>query len=144
MRSHAVLLVACVAGAPAFAENAPPAPDAGRYSLAPAESGFLRLDKETGAVSYCSVKDGLSQCRVSADERAALETELERLRRENSELKARLGEGRPGEGRIGEAPRPRAAGPSEEEFDRALTFTERFMRRMMRILREEAPPGQKS
>ena len=55
--------------------------------MTPTQGGFLRLDKETGAVSFCTVDAGLSVCRVSADERAALENEIARLRRDNAELK---------------------------------------------------------
>ncbi len=116
---------------PPPAANAPPS-DCQRFSTTPIEGGFLRLDRETGAVSYCTVKDGVSACRVSAEEREALENEAARLRRENAELKSRLAV----------APPPRAA-PSEEEFERALSFTERFIRRMMRVFKEEAP-GEKS
>jgi hypothetical protein len=111
----------------------PPAPDAGRYSMTPADGGFLRLDKATGAVAFCTAKDGLSLCRAGADERAALEAEIARLKSENTELKSRTGA----------APKAPSTVPSEEEFERALSFTERFLRRMMRIFREEAP-GQNS
>lgn len=107
------------------------APDAERFALTPAEGGFMRLDKVTGAVSFCSVKDGVSVCRAGADERAALEAEIARLRLENTKLKAQLGA----------APRKPSTLPSEEEFERALSFTERFMRRIMRLFREEAPTG---
>jgi len=58
--------------------------------------GFLRLDKETGAVSFCTVDAGLSVCRVSADERAALENEIARLRRDNAELKTARSPNAPG------------------------------------------------
>ncbi len=131
------LFCAALALAPARAEaprpaEAPPQGDAQRYAMTPIEGGFLRLDRETGAVSYCTVKDGVSACRASAEERAGFEDELARLRRENAELKSRLAA----------TPPPRMA-PSEEEFERALSFTERFMRRMMRIFKEEAP-GEKS
>ena len=64
--------------------------------MTPTEGGFLRLDKETGAVSFCTVDAGLSVCRVSADERAALENEIARLRRDNAELKAARGPNAPG------------------------------------------------
>lgn len=117
-------------------ETQPPAAGPDRYSMAPAEGGFLRLDKQTGAVSFCAVKEGVSLCRASADERATLEAELSRLRQENAELKSRLAE----------APAARPNGstlPSEEEFERTLSFTERFLRRIMRVFREEAP-GQRS
>lgn len=130
----AALLAGPVFIGPAQAETPPaPPPDAGRYSMTPAEGGFLRLDKTTGAVAFCTTKDGLSLCRVSADERAALEDEIARLKSENAELKSRTGA----------APKAPSTVPGEEEFERALSFTERFLRRMMRIFREEAP-GQNS
>ncbi len=100
----------------------------GRFSMTPTQGGFLRLDKELGAVSFCTVEAGLSLCRISADERAALESEIARLRRENAELKA-AGGGAPGASPVL---------PREEDMERVLSFTERFMRRIMRIFKEEA------
>lgn len=129
---------AALAEAPGPAQTPPfAAPDAGRFSMTPAERGFLRLDKETGTVAFCAVENGAAVCRLGADERAALESEVARLRQENAELKARIA-GAPG---LSDKP---AATPSEEEFERALSFTERFLRRIMRIFREEAPPGSPS
>ena len=120
---------------PTRAENqAPAAGEPGRYTMTPTEGGFLRLDTQAGSVSFCTVKDGLSLCRASADEKAALEAEVSRLRRENAELRSKLSDA-PTEGSSGV--------PSEEEFERTLSFTERFLRRMMKVLREEAP-GDKS
>lgn len=101
------------------------APEAEHFSLQPVEGGFLRLDKSTGAVSFCTAKEGLSVCRLGADERATMEAEIERLRAENARLKSAA------------AP-PRSTMPGEEEFERALSFTERFLRRIMRLFREES------
>jgi len=129
--------LACGATETALAEA--PAPGAvspaqdGRFSMSPAQGGFLRLDRETGAVSFCTVENGLSLCRISADERAALEDEIARLRRENAELKAAAAQGRS----------LNPALPKEEDFERAMSFTERFLRRMMRLFKED-PPGEKS
>lgn len=105
------------------------APEGERFALTPMDGGFVRMNKETGALSYCSVKEGVTVCRLGAEERAALEAEIERLRKENAALKARA-EASPA--------RPNVS-PSEEEFERALSFTERFLRRIMRLFREEAP-----
>lgn len=120
---------------PLAAPSAPaPSVQEGRFSMTPTQGGFLRLDKETGAVSFCTVEAGLSLCRISADERAALENEIARLRRENTELKAARGPNAPGAS---------PGLPKEEDMERALSFTERFMRRIMRIFKEEAN-GEKS
>lgn len=132
------LLILCGAlslATPARAEPPAPSGEPGRYTMTPAEGGFLRLDTLTGSVSFCSVKEASSSCRASADEKAALEAEVARLTRENAELKGRLS-GAP------TAQQKGASGlPSEEEFERTLSFTERFLRRMMKVLREEAPPN---
>ena len=101
--------------------------------MTPAEGGFLRLDTQTGSVSFCSVEDGQSVCRAGADEIAALEAEVSRLRQENAELKSKLS------GAPAAPPKDSSSVPSEEEFDRTLSFAERFLRRMMKVLREEAP-----
>jgi hypothetical protein len=131
-------LAACASGQRAAKAEAPlspppspsaPAAQEGRFSMTPTQGGFLRLDKDTGAVSFCTVEGGLSLCRVSADERSALENEIARLRRENAELKS---------GRAGGATNPPSTLPKEEEFERALSFTERFIRRMMRVFKDEA------
>lgn len=144
MRIPWPMLAAVAWCAPALAQapmTDPPAPSApapsareGRFSMTPTQGGFLRLDTETGAVSFCTVEAGLSLCRVGADERATLESEIERLRRENTELKAARGPN---------APSASSGLPKEEDMERVLSFTERFMRRIMRIFKEEAN-GEKS
>ena len=134
MRQHFALAALVLAATATFASAEAPAPESERFSITPADGGFVRLNKETGAVSYCSVKDGVTVCRLGAEERSALESEIERLRKENAALKARA------EGAPPPSARPNG-GPSEEEFERALSFTERFLRRIMRIFREEAPNG---
>jgi hypothetical protein len=106
------------------------APEPDRFSLQPAEGGFLRMDKQTGEVSFCAAKDGVASCRLGAEERTALEAEIARLRAENAKLKA-----------AGLAPPKPSTLPSEQEFERAMSFTERFLRRIMRIFKEEAPSG---
>ena len=129
-------LAAALAGPAALAQtSAPPQPTqptapVERFSMTPTEGGFLRLDKETGAVSFCAVEAGASVCRAGFDERAALAKEIAELRRENAELKA---------GR--DAARSQSSAsplPKEEELERALNFAERFIRRMVRALKEES------
>lgn len=134
MRLLLRIVLSALAFAPiaARAEEPPPlaAPDADRFSLQPVEGGFLRLDKETGAVSFCTAKDGVAACRLGAEERTALEAEIARLRQENARLKS-----------TGLSQQKPSQLPSEQEFERAMSFTERFLRRIMRIFREEAPSG---
>ncbi|GLI91471.1 hypothetical protein [Methylocystis echinoides] len=120
------LLLLALASAPALAEETPSiiSPEGEHFTLTPVEGGFMRLDKRSGAVSFCTAKEGVSVCRLGADERAALEAEIERLRAENARLKT--------------AAAPPSTLPREEDFERALSFTERFLRRIMRLFREES------
>lgn len=107
----------------------------GRYTMTPAPDGFLRLDTRTGAVSLCTSSAGTVQCRAGADERGALDQEITRLSNENAELRKKLAAA------TDQAPsaRLRNALPTDAEVNGALDQMEKFMRRMMRIMREEAP-----
>ena len=88
----AVALCTTAAGA-ALAQSAPDT-DNGRYTLSPVADGFLRLDTRTGAVSTCTSKGGWT-CRLVPDERAALDTEIGRLQKENLKLKEQLAQREP-------------------------------------------------
>ena len=138
MRNSFVALGIFILGAlslaiPLRAESQAPLTEQARYAMTPVDGGFLRLDTQTGSVSFCSSKDGQSICRADADQVRALETEVSRLRQENAELKSKLAD----------APTAQSKDlstlPSEEEFDRALSYTERFLRGIKKALREDAP-----
>jgi hypothetical protein len=111
-----------------LAAAAQDAPADGRYTMTPAPDGFLRLDTRTGAVSLCTVSGGAAACRAAADERAALEEEIERLTRENAGLRREAAQ-----------TRSRYKIPTDQDIDRALEVGERFMKRFMQIFRDEAP-----
>ena len=87
-----VVMAAAVSLALAGAAMAQSAPDTenGRYTLAPASDGFLRLDTRTGASSICSDKGSGWACLAMPDERAALDSEIGRLSRDNERLKSDL------------------------------------------------------
>jgi hypothetical protein len=93
------------------------------------DGGFLRLDTRTGMVSLCRLVDGALQCRSGADERAALQSEIDRLAKENEDLKGKVAQVTPGD-------RLRNVLPSDKEIDTALGFMERMMRRMMNMFRD--------
>ncbi|MFN3889388.1 MAG: hypothetical protein ACK4MV_03245 [Beijerinckiaceae bacterium] len=131
LTATAALAAASAAAQPA--PSTPPAPQErdGRYSMTPApDGGFLRLDTRTGAVSHCRIVNADLQCRSGADERAALQSEIDRLARENEDLKSKLAQNRPGD-------RLRNALPSDQEIDTAVNFMQRLMRRMMNLFRED-------
>ncbi len=125
-------ILAMTLSAPAFAQAAasPDPTENGRYSMTPADGGFLRLDTRTGAVSLCKVENGAAFCRAATEERAALQGEIDRLVTQNETLKKQ----QTGSSSL----------PSRQDFDRALDYAEQFMRRMMRIMRDEEPDKNKT
>jgi len=70
-------LAAMLAPPAAAAEGQPD-----RYTMTPADGGFVRLDKQTGAMSFCSGKEGNWDCKPMPDAEQKLQSrigELERL-----------------------------------------------------------------
>ena len=132
-----VALAVLVGAAPETEEHA------GRFVMTPVEGGFLRMDSHTGAVSMCQRSSGKWACQAVADDRRALETELERLGAENRELSGtvrRLEEmlALPDvEGKNRRAEKgPGLQLPSDEEIDRALSYMQRLMRKFKDKMRE--------
>jgi flagellar motility protein MotE (MotC chaperone) len=134
----ASLIVAAALTAPAFVPAA--AQDAGRYTLERTDEGYVRMDRRSGEMSLCQERDGQLICRLAADERSALQAEVDRLQSELDRLEERVDALEGG---------PAAALSEEDEFEQALTFMERFFRRFMDIVKdlerdfggEEAEPG---
>lgn len=139
------LLLSCSA----MAENAGSAP--GRYQIAPDGDGFIRLDTETGALAHCDRSDGVWRCAVVTEDSSdvnrrilALEEELAALRGDLAELAEHLAAIEEGEVETPETSEDLAE-RQEKEFDEALSFAERMMRRffdMVRELKNEEPPQQ--
>ena len=113
-------------------------PPIGRYTMTPAQGGFLRLDTRTGAVSLCSVTNGAVTCTLSADERAAMQAEISRLAQQNAKLETDLRTATKST-----TQRLKEILPTDKDMDKALTYAEKFMRRMMRIMREDEKPGER-
>lgn len=135
--------------APAPSESAP-ATDDGRYTFHRIGDVFVRLDSRTGQVSQCGWSPTGWSCKTVPDERAALENEIGRLQRDNSELKKSLlsrGLELPS-GVVAEAPAaaPVSAAnnpdpsarepkmPSDLELDRAVSFMKNVWRRLVDMM----------
>ena len=112
------------------------AQSSGRFTFQPVEGGgIMRLDSETGHVSMCTRSGSDFACRSVADDRAAMEDEINRLRRENEELRSATGP------RTGSA--PKLSLPSDEELDKAMGLFEKMMRRMMRAMKDDGTPSER-
>lgn len=121
-----LVTTAALFGVLAFSANA----QEGRFQLERSGDGFLRLDRQTGEISRCTDQDGQAVCRTSADERATLIGEIERLDEKVDALELRIA--------ALEAGQPSASGkmPSEQEFEQSLGFMERFVRRFFGIIQD--------
>lgn len=138
----AVLLVMFVT-APAMAqENA-----AGRFTMTPAGEGMLRLDTQTGAVSKCMRDAGNWVCKSVADDRMALENEIDRLSNENQRLRGQLAK-RGLELPPDVKPQPDAPEswlPDDKRIEEFMSFFEMIMRRfkqMAESMQGDASPEQ--
>lgn len=152
-RSILILAGALLLAGSAMAEDA--VSTSGRYQIAPDGDGFVRLDTESGALTHCDKSEGVWRCRTIVEERSDLDLRIMALGEDVASLRSELGGLAERLGAIEEslAPSlenpPAAAVPSpearEREFDQALSFAERMMRRffdMIRELKNEEPPQQ--
>ncbi len=122
----ALLLVMLIA-APVMAKQTA----SGRYTMTPSGEGMLRLDTQTGAVSHCMQDTGRWVCKSIADDRNALENEIDRLSNENRQMRAELAK-RGLEPPSQPEPRgeaPRSWLPSDSQVEEFMSFFEKIMRR---------------
>jgi hypothetical protein len=135
----------------AAAADSAPDTENGRYTLAPAADGMIRLDTRTGTVSNCNNNGNGWACYAVPDERAAMDETIGRLQAENEKLKAQLAErvttalGKNEEAlpkSDKQAGPPKATEgerkieiplPSDQDMDRVMSFVERAWRQLMEM-----------
>jgi len=90
--------------------------DSGRYSMSPAEGGVVRLDRETGAMAFCSGRAGAWSCEEMPVQESALKKRIEELEGEKRALEAerRRREGLLGGGAPPAAEAPEAGAPPDD------------------------------
>jgi hypothetical protein len=123
MRTISALTLTAAMLFPAAAEQSQ------RYTLERTESGFVRMDTATGALSTCVEKEGELVCRLAADDRDAYDADIQALEKRIADLEAMVAGIAPG-----------VAGEdkttSAEDFDTAMDQMEGFFRRFMGIMKE--------
>ena len=127
--SFLVILVAVLLSLPTDSGHADGPPGTERYLLLETGKGILRLDRDSGAVSFCRLQGSNYVCKAAADDRLALEREIARLEAENARLRKRLAA-------LGEKLPEERALPSDDEIDRAMDRTERILRRFFGIVED--------
>ena len=100
-----------------------------RYRLEKSETGYVRMDTQTGEMSICEERSGQLVCRVAADERS--ESDVEQLQARVKTLENRV---EALENSL--AARLEKSLPSEEDFERTMGYMERFSRGFLGIVRE--------
>ncbi|MGO4351889.1 hypothetical protein AB4Z25_08130 [Rhizobium sp. RAF36] len=118
MKTIAIGLAALLMPATLFAAE----PDAARFQLERSGDHFIRLDKQTGAMSLCEEKEGSLVCRMAADERAAYEDELDRLSERVGALENKSIVNK--------------ALPSDAEIDRSISIMEKMMKSFMGVVKQ--------
>ena len=128
---------------PAEADAPPKTPS--RFSFVRIKDNFLRLDRETGQVAYCSTHASGFACEAVPEERAALEKEIGRLQNEVAKLRSEVASLREPVHPIPPAlvpPAPDAGKdgdvsiklPSTEDIARARAFFEIAWRRLVEMI----------
>ena len=150
-KAFAAVIAALVLTASAFAEDAT-APETrtgeARYSFNKVDDGFLRLDTQTGEVALCSRQAVGWACLAAPEDRAVLENEIARLRKDNGALKQDLlahdlplPPGTPPEPLSGGNDNGSGGGrnltlrlPDHADFDRVVTLVGRLWHRLVEAI----------
>jgi hypothetical protein len=116
---------------------------AGRFTMYPADGGFLRMDTQTGQMSMCKSAGSTWSCAALPDERLALEQQNDVLKRENQDLKSAVKRLEDLAG-VGPGERPNSDGksgpsvqlPTEEDVDKAMSYVQRMLKKFKEKIRE--------
>ena len=110
----------------------------GRYSMTTVEGSVWRLDGATGAMSVCGRKLDHWACESVTDDALALKEEVDRLTRENQELRDKLAKAEEKEAEAPPAPGKEAAprSPYAKFPDHAIDEMTDFVNAMIRRLQE--------
>lgn len=129
-----VLTIMALTAPAAFAQSE----TSSRYTLAPTENGFVRLDTVTGAMSLCSRSSRGWFCRImGSNDDAPQQSEIERLKSANAELRSELLRlerritdlGRHGSSDAAPQAVPNFELPKEEDVDEAVDYLEGMIRK---------------
>jgi len=106
------------------------AEEAERYRLEKSDTGYVRMDTVTGEMSICEERSGQLVCKLAADERAAFQTDIDRLQAKLDDVEGRVAklEARPSI--------PETLLPTDEQVDKGIDIMEKFFRSFMGIVKD--------
>ncbi|MEO1749326.1 MAG: hypothetical protein AAFR27_12050 [Pseudomonadota bacterium] len=106
-----------------------------RFVLERTETGYVRMDTQTGDMAFCTEDGNQLVCLSADDERAAFQQQLNALQMRVDELETKLEE------RLNLIPHEWSEGlPSQEDFDQGLDYMEQFFDRFRGVIEgQEAP-----
>jgi flagellar motility protein MotE (MotC chaperone) len=107
-----------------------------RYRLEKSANGYVRMDTQTGAMSICEERSGQLVCKMAADERAAFQDEVDRLQTSVKALDERVSKL---ENSL--SARFESTLPSEEDFNKTMSYMERFFRTFKNIVKDMDKEG---
>jgi hypothetical protein len=117
-------------------------PGSSRYAMNPVEGGFLRMDTDTGIVSLCARRQSGWSCETVPDDYQAVRKDLDRMARENSDLRRQVEDlKRGGTGEVEARRERRLQLPSDEEVDQALSYLDRMLRKFKGFIEKHQGPG---
>jgi hypothetical protein len=150
-RALAGLVLTVTLSTVALAQAMPPGAS-GRFAMQSVDGGVLRLDTENGTLSMCKSRNGAWECQSTPDERAALDKEIQRLAKENEDLKGAVKRLEDLAGIPSEKPQAKRGGggaglpgglPGPEDVDKAMTYLQSMIKKFKEKLREfeDLEPG---
>lgn len=130
------LFVIALALLPALAQAEPVSDD--RFQIEKSGDAYIRLDRQTGAISTCTLSGQDLDCRSSADERAALQAEIDRLSAEVESLKSGTPEATAGASMSKDGKQLTLKLPSEAEIKQVVAFFEDMVQRVVNAVKDLA------
>ncbi|OYR10795.1 hypothetical protein [Brucella grignonensis] len=122
-----------------FVASSAYAEDNGRYRLEGTETGYVRLDTRTGALSVCNEQQGQLICKMATEDREAYENDIADLQDRVKKLEDKVTALE-----AGGASATASKLPTDAEFEQSLGYMERFMRRFMDVAKSFDSESEKS
>lgn len=129
----AVLIIA-LASIPAMAQADPVSDD--RFQIEKSGDSYIRLDRQTGTISTCTMSGPDLDCRASADERAALQAVIDRLSGEVERLKTGTAETASGASISKDGKELTLKLPSESEIKQVVAFFQDMLQRAVDAVKD--------